>query len=107
MYLRCYPFDDGYMRSHQDALLDQAERLGLPVPVLFMDNGIRSSGPGPALRRLMVLADERVVTVLLIPGNFVFSLHDPAAGAIAARFAGAGCRLVELLGPQRAALVAD
>ncbi|WP_042388244.1 hypothetical protein [Streptacidiphilus melanogenes] len=93
------------MRSHQDTLLNHAEQLGLPIPLLFLDNGIPSSRPRPALGHLMALTDERLVTVLLIPGTFVFSLYDAAARAIAARFAGAGCRLVDLLHPRKAALI--
>jgi hypothetical protein len=102
MYLRCYPFDVGQMSSHQGALLDHAEQLGLPMPALFMDNGIRSRDPRPALGRLMVLAEEQAVTVLLIPGIFVFSLHDQTALAIASRFTGTGCRIVELCSPRKA-----
>ncbi|MGW2548425.1 hypothetical protein ACWC5I_48115, partial [Kitasatospora sp. NPDC001574] len=45
VYLRCYPFDATAMECHRRALEDLAEVLGLPEPLLYLDNGLRAAGP--------------------------------------------------------------
>ncbi|MHA4772983.1 hypothetical protein L1085_000545 [Streptomyces sp. MSC1_001] len=84
-YLRCYPYDREEMSFHDAAMRHYAQLIGLPDPVLFLDNGIRSSEPKPALERLEWLACCGEIEVVLVPGLFVFSLDDRIAEAIAER----------------------
>ncbi|WP_328666489.1 hypothetical protein OG905_05655 [Streptomyces sp. NBC_00322] len=95
-YLRCFPFDAWGMETHRIALRSCAGELGLPEPSIYLDNGLRSRGPLPRLERLMDQVACGVYNVLLIPGPFVFSLHDPEASAIVGRITGFGCSVLEL-----------
>ena len=95
-YLRCFPFDVWGMETHRIALRRHARELGLPEPSIHLDNGLRSRGPLPGLERLMALVACGSYDVLLIPGPFVFSVHDLEASAIVGRIAGFGCRVLEL-----------
>ncbi|MCX4585528.1 hypothetical protein [Streptomyces sp. NBC_01481] len=95
-YLRCFPFDAWGMETHRIALRSCAGELGLPEPSIYLDNGLRSRGPLPGLERLMDLVACGVYNVLLIPGPFVFSVHDPEASSIVGRITGFGCTVLEL-----------
>ena len=61
-----------------------------------LDNGLRSRGPLPGLEGFMDLAACGIHDVLLIPGPFVFSVHDLEASAIVRRITGFGCTVLEL-----------
>ncbi|MET7621731.1 hypothetical protein [Streptomyces sp. NPDC005408] len=95
-YLRCFPFDVWGMETHRIALRWCAGELGLPEPSIYLDNGLRSPGPLPGLERLMDLVACGTYDVLLIPGPFVFSVHDLEASAIVGRITGSGCTVLEL-----------
>ncbi|MFC9331774.1 hypothetical protein [Kitasatospora sp. NPDC057015] len=95
-YLRCYPYDVWQMDFHRQGLCTWAARLGLPEPTVFLDNGCMSHDPLPLLQRLVVAVTTGIYQVVLVPGNFVFSLHDDAAQQIARRITAHGCRLLEL-----------
>ncbi|MBT2369871.1 hypothetical protein J7E88_32520 [Streptomyces sp. ISL-10] len=95
-YLRCFPFDTWGMDLHRSALRRYAGELGLPEPRFYLDNGVRSRGPLPSLGRLMELVACDAYDVLLVPGPFVFSMHDREASAIVGRITGLGCTVLEL-----------
>ncbi|TQK50889.1 hypothetical protein FBY35_1251 [Streptomyces sp. SLBN-118] len=101
MYLRCYPYDTSQMATHQKKLLRQARRLGLAEPVLYLDNGVRSFGPRPALEQFLQRSADGVYKVLLVTGLFVFSIHDNEARALAEGIRSFGCEIVELPSPTR------
>ncbi|AVZ75860.1 hypothetical protein SLUN_30305 [Streptomyces lunaelactis] len=95
-YLRCFPFDTWAMEPHRVALRRYAGELGLPEPSIYLDNGLRSRGPLPGLERLMDVVACGIYDVLLIPGPFVFSVHDLEASASVRRITGFGCMVLEL-----------
>ncbi|WP_433856070.1 hypothetical protein [Streptomyces kronopolitis] len=101
MYLRCYPYDRWHMGSHQEELRRYARRLGLGEPAVYLDNGARSLGPRPAFERLLRHTADGGYQVLLIPGPFVFSLHDNEARALAEGIRSFGCQVRELPSPSR------
>ncbi|WP_329500209.1 hypothetical protein [Kitasatospora herbaricolor] len=96
MYLRCYPYDTWHMLCHREALLRHAARLGLGRPHLYLDNGFRSQAPRPALEHLLRLTAGGGYRAVLVPGPFVFSLHDTDARGLVRRFAAVGCDVLEL-----------
>ena len=96
MYLRCYPHDIWRMAHHQKALRHYARALGLSEPSLYLDNGVRSVEPRPELERLLAEATRGAWQVVLVPGPFVFSIHDVEARAIRTRIHAAGSRVIEL-----------
>ncbi|MHA6757095.1 hypothetical protein [Streptacidiphilus sp. PAMC 29251] len=96
IYLRCYPFDLMAMPAHRYALHRLADQLGLPMPSDFLDNGLRSCGPLPALTHLIELAAQEIIRVVLVPGPFVFSVCDTKARTIVDQFRGLGCQVIEL-----------
>ncbi|MFE1320655.1 hypothetical protein [Kitasatospora phosalacinea] len=107
IYLRCYPEDRWEMMSHRRALEDLADRSGLARPVLYLDNGTRSTERGPRLEHLLADLDAGWVDTVLIPGAWVFALCPEAARTTADRIRATGARLVELTSPRsRAALQA-
>jgi len=95
-YLRCFPFDSWGMETHRIALCRYARELGFPEPWIYLDNGLRSRGPLPSLARLMDQVACGIHNMLLIPGPFVFSLHDFEASSIVGRITDAGCTVLEL-----------
>ncbi|MCL6302179.1 hypothetical protein [Streptomyces kronopolitis] len=99
MYLRCYPYDRWQMGSHQEELRDYARRLGLGEPAVYLDNGASSLGPRPAFERLLRHTAGGGYQVLLIPGPFVFSLHDNEARALTEAIRSFGCHVLELPSP--------
>ncbi|MGW4897100.1 hypothetical protein ACWEQL_33285 [Kitasatospora sp. NPDC004240] len=100
LYLRCYPFDPTAMECHRRALEDMAMAMGLPEPLLHLDNGRRAADGLPALNSLLRAVAGGWVGTVLVPGLFVFSVHGAEAYAMAARLERHGCRVVEL--PSRA-----
>ncbi|MER8184672.1 hypothetical protein [Kitasatospora sp. NPDC094015] len=94
-YLRCYPADTWQMTAHREMLRRHALRLGLPEPVVFIDNGCRSFDPLPRLEELLRHAAEGIFRVILIPGSWVFSLDDGEAHRVRRRLAGHGCQVLE------------
>ncbi|MFB8242365.1 hypothetical protein ACFC58_38130 [Kitasatospora purpeofusca] len=96
MYLRCYPYDSSGMECHRTALDLLAMRLGLPRPLVHLDNGLRGADRLPAREALLAaVADGRIDTVL-VPGLFVFALDGRESRAVADRLEQQGCRLIEL-----------
>ncbi|MFE3110771.1 hypothetical protein ACFXKJ_22330 [Kitasatospora indigofera] len=103
MYLRCYPRDPHAMAAHRDALRRFAVRLGLPSPVIYLDNGCLSTGRRPMLEELTRCVLSGRHRVLLIPGLWVFSVDDVLARRTAGMLSAAGCsRLFVLPGRSRA-----
>ncbi|MGW7583032.1 recombinase family protein [Kitasatospora sp. NPDC054768] len=99
LYLRCYPADAAGL-EYQRAVLERLARYrGLPVPSAFLDDGVRSGDPHPALERLLERAEQGWVNVVLVPGPFVFSLDDRSARATVRRLEALGCAVLELPGP--------
>ena len=96
MYLRCYPFDAWKMDFHRDALQRYAMSLGLPEPTVYLDNGVRSGEPMPALRELNREVAAGHVHLVMVPGPFVFSLDDAEARTVSGQITATGCRVMEL-----------
>lgn len=96
MYLRCYPHDACQMLSHQDILRQYARGLGLPEPVLYLDNGVRSVEQRPELELLLQHLAQGEYQVVLVPGPFVFSVDDREARVIVERIRATGCQVIEL-----------
>ncbi|MEV4615692.1 recombinase family protein [Kitasatospora sp. NPDC049258] len=94
-YLRCYPRDPRGMQAHRAVLRRFAGRLGLPAPVIYLDNGVLSAGTRPGLQNLTTALMEGLHTVLLVPGRWVFSVDDQQAarssGCSPTRDVGASC----------------
>lgn len=103
MYLRCYPRDTWQLATHQEALADYARQLGVPEPIVFMDNGFSSRVPLPALGSLVSSVESGVYDVVLVVGLFAFSLDGGSAGEVVQRLQGAGCEVVEIPSPPLAA----
>lgn len=100
-YLRCYPEDSWQMRAHRDLLERHAAQLGLPDPVLFIDNGCPSSGKLPQLTQLLEYAAAGAFRVVLVPGSWVFSLDAAEAARRRGQFAAHGCHVLEPTSPRR------
>lgn len=96
VYLRCYPRDDWQMMLHRDALRWYAIHAGLPEPDVYLDNGCRSRGRLPRQERLLQLVSEGAYGVVLVPGPFVFSLHDDDAQEVVRRIGRHGCEVLEI-----------
>ncbi|MEV4613040.1 recombinase family protein [Kitasatospora sp. NPDC049258] len=96
VYLRCYPYDSWQMAVHLRALEEHAARLRLPVPQVFLDNGVSSRLPRPQLRRLLARAAEGRIDTVLIPGRWVFSLDNRTADSVTDFLRGAGADVLEL-----------
>lgn len=96
VYLRCYPYDAEQMAPHLNALRAHADRLVLPAPVVFLDNGVSSSSVRPQLRSLLARVAQGHIGTVLVPGPWVFSLDDRAARAVVGFLHGAGALVVEL-----------
>ncbi|WP_371494124.1 hypothetical protein OG871_03380 [Kitasatospora sp. NBC_00374] len=94
-YLRCYPADTWRMRAHREMLSRHAVRIGLPEPVVFIDNGCRSFDPLPRLEELVQHAAAGHFGVVLVPGSWVFSLNDEEAHRVRSRLAAHGCHVLE------------
>ncbi|MHA6765657.1 hypothetical protein [Streptacidiphilus sp. PAMC 29251] len=95
-YLRCYPFDRWGMASHRWALEDLAVQLGLPTPVLYLDNGYHGRAVGPHLQRLQQAIANQRFTTLLIPGPWVFHLDDARARQTVLHLVTLGCTVFEM-----------
>ncbi|MFE9427502.1 recombinase family protein [Kitasatospora sp. NPDC006697] len=96
IYLRCYPQDDTAMDCQGRALHALAESLGFAEPALFRDRGRRPQDGLPELEALLDRVEAGLLTVVLVPGPFVFALDDGAATAAVDRLHAHGCRVVEL-----------
>lgn len=95
MYLRCYPYDMSQMETHQTALRLHARRLGLRDPVLYLDNGVRSPGPRPALDQFLRRVAAGAYTALLVTGPFMLSLCDAEARSLVEGIRLLGCQVIE------------
>jgi hypothetical protein len=84
------------MEPHHHALLHFADRMSLPPPDVFFDNGCRSKGPLPQLDRLLRAVGSGRYQVLLVPGYFVLSLDDREAQDLVRWIRSHGCRVEEL-----------
>ncbi|MCZ7417311.1 MULTISPECIES: hypothetical protein [unclassified Streptomyces] len=98
IYLRCYPFDPMGMECHVRALEEVSAGMGVPQPMLIMDNGRRSSDGLPGRDLLLRLAGHGLLDAVLVPGPFVFSLDGAQAAAVVAELEARGCRVMELPG---------
>ncbi|MCJ0869592.1 recombinase family protein [Streptomyces sp. AP-93] len=96
VYLRCYPYDSAHMAPHLHALKAHADRLVLPAPAVFLDNGVSSRTVQPQLRLLLARAAQGHIETVLVPGSWVFSLNDRAADAVIDFLHGAGTQVVQL-----------
>ncbi len=96
IYLRCYPYDAGFLLDFWSALSHYALAAGLGEATVFLDNGRRSRDPLTALEALLAAAAAGRVSAVVVPGPFVFSLDDEAARATVRRFEAAGCAVHEL-----------
>ncbi|MFE0459891.1 recombinase family protein [Kitasatospora sp. NPDC058965] len=101
-YLRCYPYDSWNMAPHRRALEEHAQRLGLRVPQLYLDNGTSSSASRPQLRLLLAHVSMGLVDTVLVPGHWVFSLNPATSHAVVAFLRAAGARVVDLPKPSSA-----
>ncbi|MFJ5229850.1 hypothetical protein ACIQBJ_08075 [Kitasatospora sp. NPDC088391] len=100
IYLRCYPEDRWEMISHRRALEDLADRSGLARPLVYLDNGTRSTERGPRLEQLLTDLAAGLVDTVLIPGAWVFALDPDTARTVADRIRAAGAHLVEMASPR-------
>ncbi|GLW68189.1 hypothetical protein Kpho02_04880 [Kitasatospora phosalacinea] len=105
IYLRCYPEDHWEMLSHRRALEDLADRSGLARPILYLDNGTRSTECAPRLEHLLADIAAGWVDTVLIPGTWVFALCPETARATADRLRAAGAHLVEMASPRSRAVL--
>ncbi|MET9398930.1 hypothetical protein [Kitasatospora sp. NPDC002965] len=96
VYLRCYPFDATAMECHRRALEDLAEVLGLPEPLLYLDNGLRAADGLPALEGLLSGVAAGWIKTVLVPGPFVFSIDGSEVRTVGELLERHGCRVVEL-----------
>ncbi|MEV8099206.1 hypothetical protein [Kitasatospora sp. NPDC085879] len=96
LYLRCYPYDEWQMVLHLHALEAHAERLGLGVPEVHLDNGVSCRIVRPRLRRLLARVAVGAVDTVLVPGRWVFSLDDRTADAVVDHIRSYGAEVVEL-----------
>ncbi|MED7950050.1 hypothetical protein [Streptomyces sp. BE303] len=71
-------------------------RLGLPEPVVYIDDGRRHRDGLPRLESLEQGIVNGLIDALLIPGPFVFALDDAVAGATVRRLERRGCLVIEL-----------
>ncbi|WP_033223466.1 hypothetical protein [Kitasatospora phosalacinea] len=95
VYLRCYPRDDWAVETLRRRLEAQALALGLS-PYLYIDNGISSRRMPPRLADLMAGVASGAISVVLIPGPWVFGLDDDAARRVVEILTRQGCRIIEL-----------
>ncbi|WP_035844505.1 hypothetical protein [Kitasatospora azatica] len=100
-YLRCYPHDTWQMSVHCRALTHFARQLGLPEPDVYLDNGFPSGAPLPQREQLLRLVASKTYQVVLVPGAFVFSLHDVVARDVVRRITAQRCRVLELPAERR------
>ncbi|MGW4652233.1 hypothetical protein [Kitasatospora sp. NPDC004289] len=96
IYLRAYPFDATAMDCHRRALEELAAELGLPLPLVFLDNGRRAADGLPARESLRRAVAAGLVDLVLVPGPYVFGLDDAQARAAVEDLARQGCRVVQL-----------
>ncbi|MFB7949285.1 hypothetical protein ACFC6L_30715 [Kitasatospora phosalacinea] len=101
IYLRCYPYDAGFLLDFWGALSHYALAAGLGEATVFLDNGRSSRGPLTALESLLSAAAAGRVSAVVVPGPFVFSLDDAQADATVRRFEAVGCAVHELPRPHR------
>lgn len=102
IYLRCFPLDPGGMGDTRDALRRFAVRLGLPSPVVYLDNGRPSTARRPMLEELTRSVLEGKHAIVLVPGLWVFSTDDTVARRTVNMLSAAGClRLFVLPLPKR------
>ncbi|MEV6012694.1 hypothetical protein AB0M29_38650 [Streptomyces sp. NPDC051976] len=102
-YLRCYPRDDWAMMGLQSALERHALVLGLPTPAAYIDNGCPSGEPAPGRTQLDRAVAAGWVSVVLVPGPWVFALNDADACRAVEEFTKQGCEVIELPRVQLAA----
>ncbi|GGV44884.1 hypothetical protein GCM10010495_72950 [Kitasatospora herbaricolor] len=96
VYLRCYPRDYWAMQALRRALEEHALRLGLLPPVAYVDDGISSRHPAPRRADLEAAVAAGAISVVLIPGPWVFALDDAAARRAVDALVSLGCEVVEL-----------
>ncbi|MFJ5229347.1 hypothetical protein ACIQBJ_05540 [Kitasatospora sp. NPDC088391] len=99
IYLRCYPYDAGFLLDFWDVLSRYALAAGLGEATVFLDNGRGSRDPLTALEALLGAVAEGRVSAVVVPGPYVFSLDDAKARATVRRFEAAGCTVHELPHP--------
>ncbi|TQK50890.1 hypothetical protein FBY35_1253 [Streptomyces sp. SLBN-118] len=100
-YLRYYPQNPSAANRDRIALRSFAARLGLPTPVLYLDNGCPATGLRPELERLITAVMKGNHRLLVVPGLWVFSPEDDQARLTVRMLSAAGClRIFEL--PDRA-----
>ncbi|GAA4832221.1 hypothetical protein [Kitasatospora terrestris] len=100
VYLRCFPFDSWGMAGHEEALRAYARGLGFCDPHVFLDNGRPSGGELPQLARMESLVASGHCGAVFVPGLWVFSMDDAAAGAVAERLRRLGGRVWEMPSPR-------
>ncbi|MFJ5880473.1 hypothetical protein [Kitasatospora cineracea] len=100
IYLRCYPEDRWEMMSHRHALESLADRCGLARPILYLDNGTRSTERAPRLEHLLADIAAGWVDTVLIPGTWVFALCPTTARTTADRIRTTGAHLIEMTSPR-------
>ena len=91
IYLRCFPQDTWAMQPHLRVLQDYAHRLDLPEPTVHFDNGHPSGGACPELRLLLERAKAGLIRDVLVPGLWVFSIHDQQAEHTRSLLVSHGC----------------
>ncbi|MFD0263468.1 hypothetical protein ACFXKJ_18530 [Kitasatospora indigofera] len=96
VYLRCYPRDYWAMEALRRALEEHALRLGLLPPVAYVDDGVSSRQTAPRRAELEAAVAAGAISVVLIPGPWVFALDDAAARQAIDALVSRGCEVVEL-----------
>ena len=95
VYLRCYPRDFWAVETLRRALEEHALRLGLLPPFVYVDNGVSSRQAAPRLADLEAAVAEGAISVVLIPGPWVFALDDATARRAIDALVSRGCDVVE------------
>ncbi|MFJ1709153.1 hypothetical protein [Kitasatospora sp. NPDC088346] len=93
-YLRYRPRFCPQPPRHDEDLHRFATRLGLPEPVLYVDDGPPSVGIPPRLQQLVRAVADGSHRVLLVPGPWVFSTDDEKARRIVRVLTLAGCKRI-------------
>ncbi|MEV6583407.1 recombinase family protein [Streptomyces sp. NPDC051582] len=93
-YLRCYPRDPAGMRAHHEVMHRFAARLGMPAPVVYVDDGVPCTGLRPQFEQLTRAVAAGRHRVLLVPGPWVFSPDDARARTALRMLTAAGCRRI-------------
>ncbi|MBO7937609.1 MULTISPECIES: hypothetical protein [Streptomyces] len=96
-YLRCYPHDQWGMPAHHRVVEVYAQTIGyLAGSDVYFDNGAASWEEKESLDLLLDAIRAGQYTCVVVPGLWVFSIHDAEARDIRDRINAMGCEVAEV-----------